>query len=229
LSILFLYSFLLFLPIDSSLNLANIIGLSITAIFCLSFIFLFWFKILNRDYFTHTYYPIRFNRKTREVYVFRDERDGGIITVPWEEGFFHIGRGLGNKRLLDLRCHVMGSGEVVKDTFVTGMYYLQPEMVQQLWEFIRRYMDEDIESLGKVEVWTSPAPTLTNCRIMAGINVGGTSGILSILWVIAGPIMLTRWLVLKTCRPPVWPEEIEAACRIEPNNPHRLPEPDYIG
>jgi hypothetical protein len=230
LSILFFMFLLLFLLIDSPLNLANIIGLSITAIFCLSFIFLFWFKILNRDYFTHTYYPIRFNRKTREIYVFRDARDGGIITVPWEEGFFHIGRGLGNKRLLDLRCHVMGSGEVVKDTFVTGMFYMNQSAVQQLWDFVRRYMDENIESLGQVEIWTTPIPSFSNCWQIAGTNIGAINNVLTfllspIIFALAG----TRWLVMKTCKQPIFPAEIEAKCAIEPNDPHRLPEPQVIG
>jgi hypothetical protein len=189
---------------------------------------LFWWMMPLRDFFNHTYYPIRFNRRTRQVYVFRDKRDGGVLTVPWDEGFFHIGQGLRDKRLLDLRCHVL-DGETVKDTFVTGMYYLQKEQVQQLWEFVRRYMDEDIESLGKVEIWTSPAPTLKNCRIMVGVTFGGLSGLGAILWPLAAPVILTRWLVLRTCKVPVWPAEIEAACRIEPNDPHHLPEPEYIG
>lgn len=211
-------------------NSANTISTLIVAIFTFGWATFLWLFFLRKEYFSHTYYPIRFNRKTREVYVFRDKRDGGIITVPWDEGYFHIGEGLRDKQLLDLRCHIMGQDNVVKDTFVTGMYYSQPEPVQQIWEFIRRYMDEGIESLGEVEIWTTPKPTLQNCNIMAGVFVGGsTSGIRSILWIIAGPIMITRYLVLKTCKPPVWPANIEAKCAIEPNDPHRLPEPEYIG
>lgn len=189
----------------------------------------FWFVYIRKDFFNHTYYPIRFNRKNRQVYVFRDKRDGGVLTMPWDNGFFHIGKGLRDKRLLDLRCHVL-DGEMVKDTFVTGMFYRKSEHVLQLWEFVRRYMDDDIESVGKnVEVWVSPAPTWMNCRIMVGVNLGGLAGWRVIFWPIALPLIATRWLVLKTCKVPVWPAEIEAACRIEPNDPHHLPEPEYIG
>src|SRR5699024_11004829 len=46
-----------------------------------------WFVVLRKDFFNHTYYPIRFNRKTRMVYVYREERDGGILRLPWNEGF----------------------------------------------------------------------------------------------------------------------------------------------
>lgn len=206
----------------------NIVGLLLTTTFLIAAVSFFWRLILRKDFFTHTYYPVRFNRKTRQIYIFRDKRDGGVLTMPWDKGFFHIGQGLRDKRLLDLRCHVL-DGKTVKDTFVTGMYYLQKEQVQQLWEFVRRYMDEGIESLGQVEVWTSPAPTWKNCRIMVGVTFGGLSGLGAILWPLAAPVILTRWLVMKSCKSPQWPAEIEAACRIEPNDPHRLPEPEYIG
>lgn len=221
--------FAFYLPFIGAIHGNNVfIALLVMSCFLLFGAWLFWWMMPLREFFNHTYYPIRFNRKTRQVYVFRDKRDGGVLTVPWDAGFFHIGQGLRDKRLLDLRCHVL-DGETVKDTFVTGMYYLQKERVQQLWEFVRRYMDEGIDSLGEVEVWTSPTPTWKNCRIMVGVTFGGLSGIRAILWPLAAPVILTRWLVLKTCKPPVWPAEIEAACRIEPDDPHRLPEPSYIG
>ncbi|MEJ2632734.1 MAG: hypothetical protein P8015_16245 [Acidihalobacter sp.] len=75
------------------LNKANIIGISMLSLFVVGWILFFITKILSKDFFTHTYYPIRFNRKTRQVYVFRDKRDGGILTVPWDDVFFHIGKG----------------------------------------------------------------------------------------------------------------------------------------
>ena len=216
--------FLISLPLD----IENVIGTAIIGIAVIIGMLLFWHLILSKDFFTHTYYPIRFNRKTRQIYVYREKRDGGIVTIPWEKGFFHTGHGLRDKQFLDLRCHVL-EGDVVRDTFVTGMLYRRKEAVQQLWEFIRRYMDEDIESLGTVEVWTSTAPTWKNCEIMVGVLFGGLFGLGALLWPLALPIMLTRWLVLKSCKPPVWPPEIEAACRIDPDDPHHLPEPAYIG
>ncbi|MEJ2715429.1 MAG: hypothetical protein P8014_20000 [Acidihalobacter sp.] len=82
-----------------------IIGSSIVAVFCAASILLFVIMLLSKDFFTHTYYPIRFNRKTRQVYVFRDKRDGGILTVPWDDVFFHIGKGFRDP-VYDLRGHL---------------------------------------------------------------------------------------------------------------------------
>src|SRR5699024_8301322 len=102
-----------------------------------------WFVVLRKDFFNHTYYPIRFNRKTRMVYVYREERDGGILRLPWNEGFYHIGHGLADKDIIDLRCHVM-DGETVKDTFAIGLpFHTKTEdRIRGLWEQIRTYMDD---------------------------------------------------------------------------------------
>jgi hypothetical protein len=39
-----------------------------------------------------------------------------------------------------------------------------------------------------------------------------------------------RWLTLITCSDPVWPPEIEAACKPEPNDPYARPyADDFVG
>ncbi|MEJ2633251.1 MAG: hypothetical protein P8014_19970 [Acidihalobacter sp.] len=218
--------FLSFTP--SSGKESEIIGFSIFTIFSAAWILLFVIKILSKDFFTHTYYPIRFNRKTRQVYVFRDKRDGGILTVPWDDVFFHIGRGLRDP-VYDLRGHLL-EGDTVKDTFVTGLYYADSDTVKELWEFVRCYMDEDINDLGKVELWTSPSTSFYNCWLLAGINIGIKRNFqIKLLFPLLVLLTSTRWLVMKTSKPPVWPAEIEAACRIHQDDPLRLPEPKYIG
>src|SRR5690606_22002125 len=40
---------------------------------------------------------------------------------------------------------------------------------------------------------------------------------------------LTRWIVLHTCRKPVFPPEIEATCKVEPNDPNVWPIPRSSG
>ncbi|WP_425520766.1 DUF6708 domain-containing protein, partial [Xanthomonas oryzae] len=74
---------------------------------------------LKHEFFCHVYYPIRFNRKTRKIYVFREKRDGGLLIVPWDEVFFHIGRGNDMKFLRDIRGEIL-DGDIVKDTFALG-------------------------------------------------------------------------------------------------------------
>ncbi|MTD29078.1 DUF6708 domain-containing protein, partial [Erwinia sorbitola] len=47
------------------------------------------FIFLRKSWFTWTHYPVRFNRKTRMVHVFKV--DGTILSVPWRDVFFTRG------------------------------------------------------------------------------------------------------------------------------------------
>uniref|UniRef100_UPI0018AA6929 DUF6708 domain-containing protein n=1 Tax=Burkholderia pseudomallei TaxID=28450 RepID=UPI0018AA6929 len=124
---------------------------------------LLYYKVLSKEFFTCVYYPIRFNRKTRNIHIFRDKRDGGILTVPWDSVFFHIGRGTDMKFLRDIRGEVM-EGDIVKDTFALGHCAESDRPVLEMWEFIRRYMEEGPEAVAEVPldkyVELSVAPTL---------------------------------------------------------------------
>ena len=204
------------------------------AILFMSFIFLiasvlFWWLGPRFDFFSHTYYPIRFNRRTRMIYVYRDSRNGGMLSVPWEAGFFHVGKGLRNKYLLDLRCHVL-DGDVVTDTFAVGTYFDDEKIIRNLWAFICKYMDEGPDAVRPRYLMMSAKPTWKNCYIFVAGSMRFYSSTKRFLFT---PILLLfagfRWLVMVTCRPPVWPQAIEDACRIDENDPSWLPEPDYIG
>src|SRR5690554_2295242 len=66
----------------------------------------------------YTHYPIRLNRKSRMVHVFR--RDGSILSVPWEEVFFTLAQ---DARFWEIRGHVLDSdGETVRETFALGAF-----------------------------------------------------------------------------------------------------------
>lgn len=184
---------------------------------------------LRKEFFTYTHYPIRYNRKTRKVYVFRHNGPGGVLVVPWEEGYFHRGHGMSDKSLLDVRCHVM-DGYTVKDTFATGHSYGDVAPVDELWEFIYRYMEEGPKTVKPPFVSMTASPTWRNCWRMSFIRIGAASPIAqAILLPIEGPLVVLRWLVFKTCKTPVWPPEVVADCQIAENDPYHLPEPVNVG
>lgn len=190
---------------------------------------LFWFVFYNKELFTNTHYPIRFNRKNRTIYVFRSKARGGLLILPWESPYFHIGHGKGMDMLRDVRGEVM-DGDTVKDTFAVGQFLGSNDSVRELWEFIRRYMDEGPNKLPGTQITLSMAPSWKNAYIMSAARTGILSDtVRSIFMPLIGLTTLTRFLVMKSCKPPIWPAEIEAACVIEPNDPYRLPEPAYIG
>lgn len=184
------------------------------------------------DFFQKTYYPIRFNRKNRMVYVYRDKKDGGILTVPWDKVFFHIGRGMQNPVFCDIRGEVM-EGNIVKDTFALGPYMPGPDGIRQMWAFIRRYMEGGPEAVGPDPrdryVSLSLHGSLKDCAMVAYTNFGAPNLLIRIIsWPFIAASTITRWLVFKTCTMPQWPADIEAACKVEPDDPNIWPTPRYM-
>src|SRR5699024_8866064 len=160
--------------------------------------FVVWLYVLRKDLFCHTYYPIRFNRKNRMVYVYREERDGGILRLPWDEGFYHIGRGLADKDIIDLRCHVL-DGDTVKDTFAIGLYFHTSEQdrIRGLWEQIRTYMDDGAKVAKPEYIMMSMAPTWKNAYIRVGGLLRAHNLIVHIIVApLMYPLVACRWLVM---------------------------------
>ncbi|QSQ43064.1 hypothetical protein ISN35_19265 [Xanthomonas translucens pv. undulosa] len=194
---------------------------------------IFYVVFLKNEFFRFVYYPIRFNRKTRKVYVFREKRDGGLLIVPWDEVFFHIGRGTDMKFLRDIRGEIL-DGTIVKDTFALGHCAERDEPVKEMWEFIRRYMEEGPEAVAEHPldkyVELSVAPTWKNCLISAvGFTNADTPFKRVLLSPFIGTFTVVRWLVFKSCKQPVFPPEVEAECTVEPNDPNIWPVPTSIG
>jgi len=194
-------------------------------------VWLLWHAILSKDFFTSTHYPIRFNRKTRMVH-FHMGNKAGVVTVPWDEGFFHIGRGMRETFLNDIRCHVM-DGDVVKQTFAIGHYFDDERVVRALWEFIRRYMEDGPDATGlpphRRYIGLSMRPSLYNCYFTVMISASTSPFLGWALMPLLAPLILCRWLVLNTCSVPRWPEEIERASEIAADDPHAWPIPERNG
>jgi len=204
---------------------------AILAALTLIFIWLIWHAILSKDFFTSTHYPIRFNRKTRMVHFHRGNK-AGVVTVPWDEGFFHIGRGMRETFLNDIRCHVM-DGDLVKQTFAIGHYYDDERVVRALWEFIRRYMEDGPDTTElpphRRYIGLSRRPSLFNCYFFVMASASTSPFIGWALMPLLAPLILCRWLVLNTCSVPRWPEEVERESEVAPDDPHAWPIPRWNG
>lgn len=237
----FLYMILLDFP-RSYLNgqdgvVTFLVSEAVFILFVVGVCVLLWRVYFRHEFFVYTYYPVRFVRKSRMVHVFRHPRFGGVLSVPWDDVFWHVGRGYVQKYLCDVRGHVMDGHEVV-DTFAVGHCYGDDrlEEIQSLWEFIYRYMEEGPEAVADHPmerlIHESPLPTWKNCYSYAFVSMGMT--FITLRYLLAPlfyPLVLSlasmRWLVFRTCKPPVWPPEVESESRIEPNDPHRWEEPSF--
>ncbi|MGH8788896.1 MAG: DUF6708 domain-containing protein [Cupriavidus necator] len=220
----------------------NWFSVVIGVIFCsvaAGFFGLMAFDPMRRNMFTLKRRPIRLNRKTRRIYAIRTKDPDGIWEVPWShEEFFCVGhRRMGGLSraydMYDIRHYQLdASGNVVR-AFVLGQFVFTLEEAYAQWEYYRRYMQDGPAGLPEPYRFWAPRETFwEGYKICRGGKFSGA--FFTLTDVMFAPFALldaiARWLVLVTCSDPVWPPEIEAACKPMPNDPYARPyADDYIG
>jgi hypothetical protein len=186
--------------------------------------------LFTRDAFTYTHYPIRFNRRNRQVYVFR--RDGTVLKVGWEAICWTIYGHLIGSRDLFVVGHVMADDKkTIKETFAlstTDAGAPGEQNLKSLFEFFRRYMEE---GPGPVLEALKPTPLIMLPGIdkereswrfgweVLTLNFNGMLLLQILLQVFIFPMSLFRWLVMRTSKIPQWPQWVEDECAIEPDDP----------
>ena len=191
-------------------------------------------RVMLKESFAYTHYPIRLNRKTRIVYVFR--ADGSVLTVPWGDLYFTLdyeqevaGRAWEN------RAHVLEpDGETVRETFALGFNSSGDaegmSILRSRWEFYRRYMDEGPPAVTKYVKYCMPVdgqrePFRAGYEVIfSNWEVLKSNPVLSILWLLMWPLnwlsVLGRWVAMQTSKIPQWPAEVEAANVVDPGDPY---------
>jgi hypothetical protein len=201
--------------------------LLVAGVFIIPIIFFVWI-MLRTEWFAWTHYPIRFNRKEQLVHVHR--LNGTVFTVPWDKVFFTTGlsHSKGPTKAWYISGHVLADdGITVTETFCLPASHLIREELFRHWEFIRRYMEEGPEAV---------ADAVDICMPVDGRREGYTFGLLRLLMNFSGstiflfpltfPVCLalsvSRYIAMLTSKIPTWPQEVEALCRINPDDPVNL-------
>jgi hypothetical protein len=201
----------------------------VMTLFCL-FLLAACAYLFTRDAFTYTHYPIRFNRRNRQVYVFR--RDGTVLKVGWEAICWTIYGHLIGSRDLFVVGHVMADDKkTIKETFAlstTDAGAPGEQNLKSLFEFFRRYMEE---GPGPVLEALKPTPLIMLPGIdkeregwrfgweVLTLNFNGMLLLQILLQVFIFPMSLFRWFVMRTSKIPQWPQWVEDECAIEPDDP----------
>ncbi|NMP26614.1 hypothetical protein GW590_07035 [Rahnella sp. SAP-1] len=183
------------------------------------------YGFLRKSFFTWTHYPVRLNRKTQMVHVFKV--DGTILSVPWNDVFFTRGRaGYGSMPEWSIDGHILADdGKTVIDTFSLGFSSTRRKLVKN-WAFVRSYMEVDdcLEDLADIIVLCPPVAEkrenyLFGLQYMMRIE----SRIMWFITALMFPLHLlgsiTRFVVMRTCKIPRWSEEVEADCVVDANDP----------
>lgn len=179
--------------------------------------------LLRKESFCYTHNPIRLNRKTRMVHVFRF--NGTVLSASWDTLFFTLGRG--NRafgiQTWDVRGHLLDAdGTTVRETFALAMAWENQNDVRRYWEYVRRYMEDGpqaIESLTPVCLpIASRRETWMFGLMRLALNIPGKTFFQIFLLPAFFLMSLGRWFAMHTSRIPVWPSEVDEVCRIEPND-----------
>ncbi|MGQ4660613.1 DUF6708 domain-containing protein [Lysobacter sp. F6437] len=179
-----------------------------------------------------THYPMRLNRKSRQVHVFR--QDGTVLTVPWDDLFITLGtaRAPLTGTTYDLRAHVLDAdGKTVRESFSLGYTFPgKAESMDKFWAFLQPYMEapdgdertykhlEDGMLMpldGRKEGW--------RWSIARAFAFMGHWPWMQLLFCVPfGLTAVGRMFAMATSKQPQWPADIEAANVIDPDDPYQL-------
>jgi hypothetical protein len=195
--------------------------------------------VLRKESFAYTHYPIRFNRKTRLVHVFRT--NGTVLSIPWDKVFFTLGH-MAQWNEWEVRGHALApDNETVQETFAFSyvdslsamdvdpecMHFSAHDYVRAHWEFIRRYMEDGPQAVSSQVQFCMPVDVRRESvrvsveRVFA--NIAGAPFLLYwILFPFCLVVSLFRLIAMRTSKIPQWPKEIEAACAIEAGDPYAI-------
>lgn len=193
--------------------------------------------LLCKEAFAYTHYPIRFNRKSRMVHVFRT--NGTVLSVRWDKVFFTLGK-LNQRVEWEVRGHVLDQdGTTVQETFALSHSANIPDIrtspgqvhfsdpIRAHWEFVRRYMEDGPEAVAAGVQFCMPVSTRreTARESMQRIFDNNGKSPRVIFWLMFIPSILSgiaRVFAMRTSKIPQWPKEIDAACPVEPNDQYAI-------
>ncbi|MDR5735839.1 hypothetical protein QCE47_26315 [Caballeronia sp. LZ025] len=177
------------------------------------------------EWFGYTHYPIRLNRRNRMVYVFRG--DGTVLEAPWDATYFtlYVVKNIGVP-WLGICGLVMKDETTVQEQFMFGYSSSIKENCFRHWEFMRRYMEDGPSAVMNADGFRYCLPIADRKETP---YQGWVALVASDAW---NPVF--KWLMFPihvvsflgrivwraTSKVPLWPADVEAACRIEPGDPY---------
>ena len=210
--------------LDTPGYITNIFGIFLPFAWIGTGIYFGW-RHLRLEAFIQRRIIVRFNRKTRKVYVHRPHYAGGIIELPWDNAIPDGVRpggdeseGIGASLLLGWLPQHSPRNEF--EMLVVGRRVRSNSEITNLWEFIRRYMEEGPEGLPEPQtIGKFPWPWRGLESAWSFIwPVWRIEGLDWARWLIVlmSPLILifaaSHWLALLTCWEPVFPKAIRDAC-----------------
>lgn len=199
---------------------------SITLVGSLFILGIFKFYLHIGEWFRYTHYPMRFNRQNRMVYVFRG--DDTVLEASWDDLYFNLAphTRIAGVRIWAICGLVLKDEQTVEELFGFGYVSDSRDHCLHHWEFVRRYMEEGPQAV-------IGAPGFSFCLPIADKRETLYQGWIALVaedasnpilkWLMF-PIHVTsflgRLIHRATSKVPLWPADVEVACRIAPDDPY---------
>jgi hypothetical protein len=201
--------------------------------------------IFTRESFAYTYYPTRFNRKLRKVYVLKPNKK--LLVANWDDIVFV--RQDSTQGQYDLRGHILDEQGIVTDAFCLPYVDTNPYSQDMTgnWEFVRRYMEDPTGAEQAYDATYRLFPiskrketTKESIERVYLITNNYTDNNEPHIWsrfffLILLPLMLIviigRRISILTSRTPHFPQWVEDECKVDPDDAYNLethPHPKYI-
>lgn len=198
---------------------------------------------LRLESFSHTHYPIRFNRQTRKVYAFRP--NGKHLVAYWDDLFISLHHNpvwdewtlmahvMDKDKKTVLASFTLPATETLTPQDLNPAYthnntvFRKEDCLRGHWEFIRRYMEEGPEDLHhRVKFCMPIAERRETFRFGVERLFANLSSMPKIVILALSPIILLvspfRAFAMRTSRVPVWPVEIDNECLITNGDPYAI-------
>jgi hypothetical protein len=195
--------------------------------------------LLRKDSFAFTHYPMRFNRLTRMVHVFRP--DGTVLSVPWGEILFTLGH-MSFWDDWEVRGHILEPDQkTVKESFAlsyvgsmskedrksAGTQPSPNDYVRAHWEFIRRYMEEGPHTVSEQVQFCMPVnrhhETVRGSFERAFANIAGAPFVIyCAMFPFLVVLGMCRIFAMRTSKIPKWPAEVQSTSTIDANDPYAI-------
>ncbi|WP_374581597.1 DUF6708 domain-containing protein [Pseudoduganella sp.] len=189
------------------------------------------------EFFSLTRRTLRFHRLQKKLFIVRRRRffaktgEGDIFwEVPWsDETIFcvHAGKKNGVRNYQIVGYILDGAGNVDR-AFAIGKDWEGSEGLENLlaqWNYYCSYMNEGPEATPEPMLYLAEEENFRESFLHCMYEFGHSAGLVFRVVLMPAFLVLTgiRVLALATCRPPIWPAEVERLCVISENDPHTQP------
>lgn len=192
---------------------------------------LIWF--LKKESFSFTHYPIRFNRKSGQVYVF--DTDGNVFFAPWNDLYFTLAQVDTVYKFWNVFGHILSAdGSTVLKSFTLSVSKTGDteglSLLRSHWEFIRRYMEDGPEITNQQVQFCLPISERRE-SFMFGVHrlLANNSGVSRVLlpFILISMVfdlitMAFRYFAIRTSKIPSGPALTEEDCRVDENDPYAI-------